>query len=701
MQPDFPRGPLVLAGPGTVTAIDGLTFVISDQVGDISAGPQGLIAYDVRHVSLLALTVNGAPLTHLGTGMPAANTVRFRGYPALADEGPDVVVEAARRRGVRERGMDEEIVFRSWCHTAVSLSVNLDVDCDFADIFEIRRVPVAVSDSRVCLAASAERGEMRFGDSSLATRVRMDPPPDKQNRGRATWDVVVPARSTWTLRLSVDVQTSAAPRMVRPPGATAGDAPPHAPAVASDPPGLMRAVGSSLVDLDALTLVDDMDASRRLVAAGIPWFVALFGRDSLITSHQARAFSPQLSVATLRALAARQGCVSDMGNGEQPGKILHEVRLTNRPWLGEGTASGAHPYFGSIDATPLFLMMLGSAWRWGLSRSIVEELLPAATAALSWMRGPGDPDGDGLLEYRAVGPRALANQAWKDSENAVQFADGRLAEAPIAMVEVQAYAYAARRALAEIFGWLGYDSAAVDLTDEADALRELIRSRYWIDPGGGRPGYFALALDAEKQPVDSVASNMGHLLWCGVPSASEAADVARHLTSPDLASGWGLRTLARSMTGFNPISYHLGSVWPHDTAIACEGLRLYGHDDEALSLVSDLMRALASFDDRLPELFGGHQSETGDFPVPYPTACRPQAWAAGVPLSLVPLMLGLAPRFHDNVISVAPALPHGVRRLDVRGIPFPTGRLSVVADEEGTGIVEAPPGVTVEIRSGR
>ena len=288
-------------------------------------------------------------------------------------------------------------------------------------------------------------------------------------------------------------------------------------------------------------------------------------------------------IDTLAALAARQGRVTDPGNEEQPGKILHEVRLTPRAWLGEGTIGGARPYFGSIDSTPLFLILYGTAMRWGASRGELLALLPAATAALDWIRGPGDPDGDGLLEYRASGPRSLSNQSWKDSEDAVQFPDGTLAEGAIAMVEVQGYAHRARRELAQVLRHLGHDATADALDAEAAPLRRLIRDRYWIAGPEGGPGYFALALDGGKRRVDSVASNMGHLLWCDVPSQEEAAQVAAHLAGSEMASGWGLRTLSSAMAGFNPISYHVGSVWPHDTALACEGLRRYGLDAAALA----------------------------------------------------------------------------------------------------------------------
>jgi glycogen debranching enzyme len=470
-------------------------------------------------------------------------------------------------------------------------------------------------------------------------------------------------------------------------------------AVASEPPVLGRAVQRSLDDLDRLTVPDRLDDRRMLLAAGIPWYVALFGRDSLISAMQARAFQPWRALHTLGALAARQGRVHDAGSEEEPGKILHEVRFSERAWLGEGTTGGARPYYGSVDATPLFVILAGVARRWGAPREALRALLPALTAAMDWIRGPGDPDGDGFLEYRGGGGRRLANQGWKDSHDAIQWSDARLAEGPIALVEVQGYAYRARRELAAILEWCDEPAAARTLDDEADALRDAIRERFWIPGGDGEDGWFALALDGAKRPVDAVASNMGHLLWCRVPSNVEAEQVARRMVATDMASGWGLRTLSATMRGFNPLSYHLGSVWPHDTMFAVAGLRQYGHDAEAMALAGALLDALAVFDDRLPELYGGHsRDDPGGFPVPYPTACRPQAWAAGVPLSLVPLLLGLEPSVPDGLVALSPALPPGMRSLEVRGIPLDGGALSVRVADGGVAILEAPPRMTVTLR---
>ncbi|WP_433279012.1 amylo-alpha-1,6-glucosidase [Pseudonocardia xinjiangensis] len=687
----------VLAGPGTITAIAGLTVVISDERGDIAPGPFGLITDDTRHLSRLQVAVDGEPLRHLGSGLISPDVARFRSYATLQDRLPDAPVECERLRHVTAGAMAETLTLRCWTPEPVRLRFSIRMDSDFADIFEVRRLGGDPGVPSPSVAVQQASGLLCFeaAGTPRTTTVHLDPAPDVLADGEAVWDTVLHRDRPWVLRIEVRaLRGQGNERRATLPQRVGAAAVPD-PVVRSRPEHLARGCRRSLVDLDALSIPDDQDSSRRLLAAGIPWFVALFGRDVLISSYQARAFRPELMLDAVTALAARQGRVDDPGNEEQPGKILHEVRFGDRPWLGEGTVGGAKPYFGSVDSTPLFLIVLGQAMRWGAPREAIETLLPAARAALGWLRGPGDLDGDGLVEYSPTGSRSLANQGWKDSENGVQFADGRLVRPPVALVEVQGYAYRARRELAAVLAHLGDHAEAADLMAEAAELRELIRLRYWRPGSGGAPGSFAFALDGDKRQVDAISSNMAHLLWCGVPSQDEAEQVAAHLVSPAMASGWGLRTLSGEMAGFNPISYHVGSVWPHDTVLACEGLRRYGLDEPAMQLAGDLLDALAVFDDRLPELFGGHRREPGDFPVPYPTACRPQAWAAGVPLAIVALCLGLDPDVPAGTLSLSPVLPRGVTRFEALGINLAGGELSVVHDGDGTTLINAPAGLRV------
>ncbi len=693
--------PAVFAGGRTIALIHGLTFAVSDPSGEIDTGHEGLIAGDTRHVSRLVVRVDNAPVQAVGAAMLGPDIARFAGTAVTRDTSPDAPLEVHRTRAVGDGVFVEEIELHWWGTVAREVPVIVEVDADFADIFEVRALDADVGTPRrrhpVDVEWTADGMVLRELGVHLETRVTCDPPPDGRAAAGMVWAAHVRRGEPWRIIVRIDTgRESSVPEAPRP--AALED-----PVVASVPPILARACVAGLADLDALSLADPLDPTRAVTAAGIPWFVALFGRDSLIAARQARLFRPERLVDALCALAVRQGVEDDPEREEQPGKVLHEVRLTRRPWLqgATGTADGTRPYFGSVDATPLFLMALGTALRWGAPRSAVVDLMPAAHAALAWLRGPGDPDGDGLIEYAPSTPHGLRNQGWKDSANAIQWPDGTLAEGPIAVVEAQAYAYRGRLDFAQVLDAMGEPDEAEELREEAEELRQAICRRFWVAGDDGSPGYFAVALDGDKRAVRSVASNMGHLLWCGVPDPPAAADVAAHLTGSGLASGFGLRTLSARMAGFNPNGYHVGSVWPHDTAIACDGLRRYGHLEACHTLATGLMDAMAMFELRLPELFGGHDRATHEAPIPFPTACRPQAWAAGVPLQLVAVFLGIEPNLTEGRIVIAPALPPGIDELAVHGIRFPTGRLSVRVRRSGeTDICEAPRGVAIELAAG-
>jgi glycogen debranching enzyme len=412
---------------------------------------------------------------------------------------------------------------------------------------------------------------------------------------------------------------------------------------------------------DLRTLWND-DEHGGYLAAGTPWFDTLFGRDSIIASLQTLAVNPAIARQTLRVLAAQQGSEVNPWRDEEPGKILHEVRR------GESARVGEVPfgrYYGSIDSTPLFLLLAAEYWQWTADARLIRELLPAIQAGLSWCAEFGDSDGDGYLEYAQRSSRGLLNQGWKDSGDAIVAADGSLAPQPIALVEVQGYLYAAKRGLATVMAALRQSRMSSQLSREAEGLRRRINHDFWVESG-----FYALALDGQKRQVASRSSNPGHLLYCGVPLPTRAHRVVDSLLANDMFSGWGIRTLSTESPRFNPFGYHLGTVWPHDNSIAAMGFKKYGREAELQELATALFDAARGFDySRLPELFCGTPRTAQHAPVPYPVACKPQAWAAGAIPLLLQAILGLCPHANDNeLLVIRPQLPFWLEEVQVRNL---------------------------------
>ncbi|HEY7635779.1 MAG TPA: amylo-alpha-1,6-glucosidase, partial [Gemmatimonadales bacterium] len=425
---------------------------------------------------------------------------------------------------------------------------------------------------------------------------------------------------------------------------------------------------------------------RQFFAAGVPWFATLFGRDSLIAALQVLPFQPELAAETLRLLARYQGDREDHWRDEQPGKILHEFRR------GEMARAGAiphTPYYGTVDATPLFLILLGNYASWTGDLTLFDELRPNVERALEWMTRYGDGDGDGYIEYHSTSEHGLINQGWKDSGDAIIDADGQLATPPIALVEVQGYAYEARRQTAMLFQRSGDDARAQGLLGEAQTLRERFNRDFWVEG----LDFFALALSGEKRPLPVISSNPGHVLWAGIADPDKAGATVKRLMAEDMFSGWGVRTLAATERGYNPVGYHLGTVWPHDNAFLAAGCRRYGFDEAATRIFVALCEAATYFEhDRLPELFAGFSRAEFDAPIRYPVACHPQAWAAGSILYLLQVMLGLVPDgFRRRLQVVNPLLPEGMDFLEleevhVGGTPI---RLRFSRNTDGSVAVES------------
>jgi glycogen debranching enzyme len=397
-------------------------------------------------------------------------------------------------------------------------------------------------------------------------------------------------------------------------------------------------------------------------------------------------FHPELTRGTLHTLAHRQGTQVDPLTEEEPGRILHEMRFGTQAGLALG---GGNTYYGTADATPLFVMLLGEAVEWGLPHEDLQVLLPHADAALEWMQTYGDKDRDGFLEYRRATDQGLVNQGWKDSFDGISYAGGALASAPLALCEVQAYAYGAYRARSRLADLCGDRTVAARWAGEAQRLKEAFNTHFWLPDRG----YFALALDRDHRPVDALTSNIGHCLWTGIVDDDKAASVVGHLTSPDMMSGWGVRTLARTMGAYNPLSYHNGSVWPHDNALVVAGLRRYGFVAEAQLVVRALLEAGAAFGSRLPELFSGFDRADFPGPVPYPTSCSPQAWAAATPFLLLRSLLGLEPHVPDGTLTVRPELPDAFLPLTLSEVRVGTDLLRLTVDRDGWRVEGLSPDV--------
>lgn len=683
---------------GTVTLVEGPAFCISGRTGNMHASfPEGLFFRDTRFLSEMELRVNGQvpePLAASSTDPFSASFV-LRDHPLRGRADSHLVIFRHRYVG---RGMREDIIVRNFGEEAAFCAIELALGCDFADLFEVKEGRVEKSGD---LGLEVDRARLTFtyrrGALRRAAYVDFSAPP-KTSGNIASYELIIPARGQWSTCLQVTPVIDGQPIEPRYRCEVPVDrATPverleawrrQLPLITTDHDVFQALLERSTEDLAALRIFDPDHPDRAVVAAGAPWFMTLFGRDSLITSWMAMMVDPDLALGTLQTLARFQGREVDPLTEEEPGRILHEMRFGEAAGISLG---GGKIYYGTIDATPLFVMVLGELQRWGSRRGDVDALLPAADRALEWIDRFGDRDGDGYVEYERASDRGLVNQGWKDSWDAIRFSDGRLARPPIATCEAQGYVYAALVARSHFATEAGGHSLAERLRKRAEALKEAFNRDFWLP----EQGYFAMALDADKSPVDALASNMGHCLWTGIVDESKAPLVARRLLSDELFSGWGIRTLAESVKGFNPISYHCGSVWPHDNAIVAAGLMRYGFIEEAHRVMEGLIAAAPFFDERMPELFAGLSRVQFPFPVAYPTSCSPQAWAAASPLLFLRTMLRFEPDIRNAQLNLAPAVPAWIGSLALEQIPLMGGHLSIRMEGEGLEVLEAPDELTI------
>lgn len=670
----------------TVTLVEGSTFCLSDRRGDIVAGrPHGLFFRDARMLSKWELRIDGQPPEPLSVQPSEAFSAQFiLQRPPRADRA-DSTLLVIRERLVTS-GLHETITVENLDHEPTVVSLELHVDADFADLFAVKegRAPLRGGEGTVL---EGELAVQEWGERVRGLRVRASGDP-MLAPGRLSWRVLVPAGQQWHTEVLADPtgpDNTVTARSRR--GEHAKSSAPArkmgawrdaATAVKADDRVLTDVLRQTQSDLGALLMHDETGQSGLFVAAGAPWFMTLFGRDSLLTAWMALPLDIGLSIGTLRQLAAVQGRRVDPITEEEPGRIMHEIR--------RGPAStevlGGDVYYGSVDATLLFVMLLAECRRWGADQSEVRALLPAADAALAWAERYGDRDADGFVEYRRATDRGLINQGWKDSFDGINDAGGSIADPPIALCEVQGYYYAALLARADLADGFGDTNRAARLRARAEALRAEFLESFWLPDRG----WYAVALDGRKRPVDALTSNVAHCLWTGVASDEHAATLIERLSGPHMDCGFGLRTLASTMGAYNPMSYHNGSVWPHDTALAVAGLLRYRHLPDAVDLAqrltTGLLDAAEAFGCRLPELYCGFPRTQFHSPIPYPTSCSPQAWSSAAPLLLLRAFLGLDPDVPNRHITAVPQLPSEWGKVTMTNLRLGGATIDVEAENE-------------------
>jgi glycogen debranching enzyme len=667
--------------PANLTVLDGNTFFVSDAAGDIEPGEDanGFFHADMRQLSTWRLLLNGHPVHVLTSRTVDYYSASVFATLASVSVGENPPISIRRDRFVA-RGVHEDLTVHNHSDRPQLVTIEVEYGSDFADLFEVKdRIPkqgqvnTELGSSNVTLtytrAAYRRDTVIEFSEhfSVGLDRARFE----LHLEPRGSWQTcidIVPVVDGAFNRLEHGDRTFGNPKPDMPTSFEQWMA--QAPRLETDNDVLRHTYRQSLIDLAALRFRPLKTLSYSVPAAGLPWFMALFGRDSLITAYQALPFQPHLARTTLEALTAWQARDVDDFRDAEPGKILHELRLGELTVLGDRPHS---PYYGTHDATPLFLILLDEYERWAGDRDFVRGLQPAAMKAMEWIERYGDRDGDGYLEYQTRSKEGLANQCWKDSWNSILFTDGRVAKGPIATCEIQGYAYDARVRMARLAREVWDDPQLADrLEREAVLLRERFNRDYWIEARG----HYALALDGEKRQVDAMSSNVGHLLWSGIVPNDRAEMMAKRLMSAEMFTGWGIRTMSANAAGYNPIEYHNGTVWPHDTAFVAEGMRRYGHREQASHLALMLIQAAEAFEYRLPEVFAGFAREETGQPVEYPTASRPQAWAAGAPLLALRTALGLD--MTGGNLKVEPHLSPGWGRVRLENIPVGVREATIV-----------------------
>ncbi|WP_433272362.1 amylo-alpha-1,6-glucosidase [Actinosynnema sp. CS-041913] len=688
----FDGEPVALSSD-TVTLVHGTSFCVCGSNGEIDgAAAQGVFFQDTRIVSGWSVRVDGTAVEHITTVTPDPFRMTFVGRGRSRRRDAESTLLVRRERYVGE-GMREDVLLRNFGRETAEHLVTVHVEADFADLFEVKEGRVRALGEHRSEVAEDELALGRWLDGrSRGVRVRADGA--EYSPSTLTFHVVIPPKGQWSTCVTVQpVVDGEAAESIFPLGRPIYESVPFqrarhwrraAPVLRyAGKPALAAVLQRSRQDLGALRIFDPQRPEDIAVAAGAPWFMTLFGRDSILASLMSLPIDPTLALGTVRILAHHQGTKVEPNSEEEPGRILHEMRFGADVSLALG---GSNVYYGTADATPLFVVLLGELSRWGIDRDQVATMIPHADRALEWIERYGDRDGDGFVEYQRATGRGLVNQGWKDSWDGINFADGRIARGPIALCEVQGYVYAAYLARACLCDDFDDPAGARRWRDRAARLRELFNQRFWL-PDLGR---YAVALDGDKQPVDALTSNVGHCLWSGIVDEDNAARVAESLLAPEMFTGWGVRTLASDMGAYNPMSYHNGSVWPHDNALVADGLMRYGFVEGAQRVATAIFDAAEAFGGGLPELLCGFDRADYREPIPYPTSCSPQAWASASPVHLLRVLLRVQPYAPGRRVWLAPVLPESFGPIALDGVPMVGARVSMEIDGDDVRVSGLP-----------
>ena len=676
-------------------------FGVFDKQGNCHGGadgPDGLFYKDTRFLSGLGLCVGGVDPLQLSSVVLDDNGAMIVDLANADLHDPDGKIwlqrdsiYVGRLKFLCNTTCYERIRVRRFGPCGRVIPLEISFDADFADLFEVRGERRSKRGTRK--VAKIDTRTVRFSyvgldDIQRLTTLHFDPAPDQLDELKARWDLDLDAAERISIVTKIDCKI-----------ADQADEPPHIlsafrkvrrarrrrnreqACVSSSNELFDTVVGRAVSDIDMLLT----DTEYGLYPyAGVPWFSTIFGRDGIIAAIELLWTAPDIAKGVLKALAMTQATEVDDAADAQPGKILHEMRGGEMANLGEVPFGR---YYGSVDATPLFVMLAGLYLKRSGDMETIRAIWPNIRAALAWIDGAGDPDGDGFVEYARMTERGLANQGWKDSFDSIFHADGSSAEGPIALCEVQGYVFAAKQGAAEIAHALGDDGLAQTLLREAEAMRQRFEEHFWLED----LGCYALALDGQKQPCRVLSSNAGHALFAGIASPERAARLARLLTEKPFFTGWGIRTIAQGQARYNPMSYHNGSVWPHDNALIAMGLARYGHKAEVLKIFQGLIEA--AFTDefrRLPELFCGFSRRRGRGPTSYPVACSPQAWAAAAPFALIAAATGLELAFGEDEVRLAnPVLPDFINDLFLHDVSVAGSRLDMRLSRSGDDVTTA------------